>query len=84
MAELLPPFADLNTPSTLSLVFSINAYMTDGFDGAIARLIRPIMSEEGNPFFNCVHLLPPSVDFHTPLRLPCAATAANSVPLALG
>ena len=52
--------------------------MTDGWDGAMAKEVRPIVSVDGRSFFRCVHYVSPSVDFQIPLGAPRAEIVAKT------
>src|SRR5437870_1104436 len=58
--------------------------MIDGLDGAMASEVRPILSDDGRPFFRCVHDAPPLVDFQIPLWVPRAEMVAKRVSRMVG
>src|SRR2546429_8082166 len=86
--QVSPPFALRKTPSKrseFSLASSVaKAYSTWGFDGLIARLVRPNLVGSGNPLVRCVHFFPPSVDRHIPLPAPSSVNVAKMVPFLVG
>ena len=50
LLQLAPLSSDRKTPSTPSPSSADSAYITEGFEGAIASEVRPICSGDGRPF----------------------------------